>query len=76
MTAALDRKYRTVLDEAHIQLLSLVVSAMRKSKGEEAHSNDVHDCRDVLFALTISGYAVIPQGAIDSLKEIFVNGDI
>jgi hypothetical protein len=72
----LDYKNRTVLDEAHIQLLALVVSSLRGSKGEEVYANDLHDCRDVLFALAISGYAVIPQGAIDSLKKIFVIGDI
>jgi hypothetical protein len=71
-----NHKDRTTLDESHIQLVALVVAALRKSKGAEAHAKDVHDCRDVLFALSISGYAVLPQGAIDSLRDIFMDGEI
>jgi hypothetical protein len=71
-----NHKDRTTLDESHIQLVSLVVSALRKSKGEEAYAKDLHDCRDVLFALSISGYAVVPQGAIDSLRDIFLDGEV
>jgi hypothetical protein len=71
-----NHKDRTRLDESHIQLVSLVVSALRKSKGEETCAKDLHDCRDVLFALSISGYAVVPQGAIDNLRDIFLDGEV
>jgi hypothetical protein len=76
VNAALNSKHRTVLDESQIQMLVLVVAALRKSKGDEAHARDLHDCRDVLFALTISGYAIVPQGALDGLKDILITGDL
>jgi hypothetical protein len=73
---AVDYKGRTVLDEPAIQIISLIVSTLRKSKVEDELHTDVEHVRDVLTALTLAGYAVIPQGAIASIKKLIVESGV
>jgi hypothetical protein len=65
-----DEKNRTILSEKRIQSLAAILSKMRKSKGTESHAKDLKDCQDVLFALSVSGYAIIPQGQLDTARDI------
>lgn len=75
MATELNHKGRNVLDEPAIQLLSLILSALRKHKDEATMMDDLSDSRDVLTALTISGYAIVPQGSLDVLRKILMAGD-
>ena len=75
MATELNHKGRNVLDEPAIQLLSLILSALRKHRDEGTMLDDLGDTRDVLAALTISGYAIVPQGSLDVLRKILVNSD-
>jgi hypothetical protein len=74
--SALNHKSRTVLSELDIEIVSLMLSAKRKNKEPEAMAKDMQDCRDVLEALTVSGYAVVTQRAIDSMKKIVADGEL
>jgi hypothetical protein len=66
---AKDIKGRTVLDDQQITLVTMVLFTLRKSKTEESQTKDVADVRDVLHAMTIAGFAALPQGGLDGLYK-------
>ncbi len=67
---------KLVLGEPAIEVLALVVSALRKSRDPAILQEDLKDTRDVLNALTISGYAVITQGTIEVIKELLTESQV
>jgi hypothetical protein len=66
--AARDPKGRTVLDNDAMTMVSIHLSALRKTPAKDT-LNDLNDVRDVLKALATAGYAVVPQGWLDGLKR-------
>lgn len=76
MTSAIDYKGRTVLDEPAIHLLAIVVSTLRQHKDMDELVDDLQDARDVLTALTISGYALVPQGALEAMRRLLIENKL
>jgi hypothetical protein len=73
--AAKDPKGRTVLDDDQMTMVSVHLSVLRKTK-PAGKLEDLNDVRDVLKALAIAGYAVVPQGLLDGLKKQLSDADI
>lgn len=71
MSAITDPRGRTVLDESEIDLLAIFVSVLRKHNDPNELQNDIEDVRVVLNALTITGYAVVPQGVVDAVRKLW-----
>jgi len=58
------------LNETATLLLAAFLSVVRKSKSEEDKDRDEQDTRDVLQALSLFGYAILPQGTIGAIKRL------
>ncbi len=58
-----------LMSQEQFEMLTLAYTAVRKKKGSmpDAPAKDV---ADVLEALRISGYVVVPRGLVDSFKRI------
>jgi len=67
---ALDSKPALVLGEPAIEMLALVLSALRKNRNVETMQKDLQDTRDVLHALTISKYGLITYDTIEVIKRL------
>ncbi len=63
-----ETKAPLVLGEPAIEMLALVVSALRKSHNPESLKKDLQDTRDILHALTISKYGIITYATIEAIK--------
>lgn len=64
---ALDAKGRIILNEKAIETLAAFVYVARHHQVPTELAKDENDVREVLDAITISGYAIIPEGQIDAL---------
>jgi hypothetical protein len=74
--AAKDSKERTVLSEQQIAMVTVFLSKMRKTDRPDEVLRDVKDVREVLQALTLSGYAIVPQHALNAMKQVLLENDL
>lgn len=68
-SAAIDTKHRNVLTDSQIEMLTFYVSVLEKHNKREDLDEDRRIVELVLHVLTISGFAIITQSAIDNMRE-------